>query len=98
MNDAGERKKPANEDGQTEADKPVVKLAGVVEKIVKPVVSTQPELAQIAIAGGEDLYKEIRIENNLQTTAGVKVKLKPGDAVDVTIEAPENSGEKKKPA
>jgi hypothetical protein len=47
----------------------------------------EPEKAQIAVEGADDLYKEIRVPNRLVDDNGQKVKLKPGAEVDVTIEA-----------
>jgi predicted DNA-binding antitoxin AbrB/MazE fold protein len=76
-------------------EKPAITLPAVVEKIVKPVNPSEPEKAQIAIHGAEELYREIRIENTLENAAGDKVKLKPGAVVDVTIEAPVDAIEKK---
>jgi hypothetical protein len=69
-------------------EKPAVTLPGVVEKIVKPVTPSEPEKAQIAVQGADELYREIRVENILENSAGEKVRLKPGAQVDVTIEAP----------
>ena len=79
-------------------EKPAVTLPGIVEKIVKPVDDREPEKAQIAVHGADELYKEIRIDNELQDGDGEKVKLKPGAQVDVTIEAPVDAVEKKKTA
>src|ERR1700688_315482 len=76
-------------------EKPAVTLPGVVERIVKPITPSEPEKAQIVIQGADDLYKEIRVENTLENAAGEKVRLKPGAEVDVTIEAPAESVEKK---
>jgi hypothetical protein len=76
-------------------EKPAVTLPGIVEKIVKPIAPNEPEKAQIAIQGADDLYREIRVENTLENAAGEKVRLKPGAEVDVTIEAPVESVEKK---
>jgi hypothetical protein len=59
-----------------------------VEKIVKPITPSEPEKAQIAIQGDDDLHREIRVENTLKNAAGEKVRLKPGAEVNVTIEAP----------
>jgi len=78
-------------------EKPAVTLPGVVEKIVKPITPSEPEKAQIAIQGADDLYKEIRVENTLKNAAGEKVRLKPGAEVDVTVEAPIEAVEKKTP-
>jgi hypothetical protein len=69
------------------AKKRRTKKAGVVQKIVKPPVG--PEKAQIEIEGGEHLYKEIRVENKLETDSGEHVKLRVGAPVEVTIEADE---------
>jgi predicted DNA-binding antitoxin AbrB/MazE fold protein len=76
-------------------ENPAITLPGVVEKIVKPINPNEPEKAQISIQGADDLYKEIRVENTLENAAGEKVRLKPGAEVDVTIEAPAESVEKK---
>ena len=57
--------------------------------------ASDPEKAQIAVQGAEDLYREIRIDNELQDRDGEKVKLKPGAEVEVTIEAPVDAVQKK---
>jgi len=75
--------------------KPAVTLPGVVEKIVKPAIPSEPEKAQIVIQGAEELYREIRVENTLQNAAGEEVRLKPGAEVEITIEAPTDGIEKK---
>jgi hypothetical protein len=80
-----------------ENEKPAVTLPAVVEKIVKPFNPSEPEKAQIAIQGADQLYREIRVENTLKNAAGEKVRLKPGAEVDVTIEAPVEAVEKKTP-
>ena len=68
-------------------EKATVTLPGVVEKIIKPVHPAMPEKAQIAIQGADDLYREIRIDNNLKDANGEKVALKQGAEVDVKVEA-----------
>lgn len=79
--------------------KPKTKKAGTVRKIIKPIVPSEPEKAEIEIHEADHLYKEIRIENTLVDSEGEKVKLKPSAEVDVTIEAdkkdtvPENEKE-----
>ena len=78
-----------------ESEKPTVTLTGVVEKIVKPIIASDPEKAQIAVQGADDLYKEIRIENELKDAAGETVKMKQGAKVEVTIEALIDAVEKK---
>jgi hypothetical protein len=72
------------------------KLQGTVQKIIKPVVPSEPEKAQIDIEGGDDLYREIRIENVVTDENGEKARLKPGVQVDVIVEA-ESSATTKKP-
>jgi predicted DNA-binding antitoxin AbrB/MazE fold protein len=69
-------------------EKPSTTLPGTVEKIIKPVSPQEPEKAQIAVEGADDLYREIRIENTLTKENGEKVRLKPGAEVEVTVEAP----------
>jgi hypothetical protein len=69
-------------------EKPSVTLPGTVEKIIKPVEPREPEKAQIAIEGADDLYREIRIENTLTDENGHEVRLKKGAEVEVTVEAP----------
>jgi hypothetical protein len=70
----------------SEPEKPAVTLPGTVEKII-PANRVEPEKAQIAVQGADDLYREIRIENTLKDETGKDVGLKPGAHVDVTIEA-----------
>jgi hypothetical protein len=62
-------------------------LSGTVEKVIKPMHPSDPEKAQISVEGADDLYRELRIENNLKDEDGHKVPLKEGQTVDVTIEA-----------
>jgi hypothetical protein len=63
------------------------KLHGTVDKIIEPVVPSQPEKAQINIEGADDLYREIRIENTLTDEQGEEVRLKQGAQVALSIEA-----------
>jgi hypothetical protein len=65
---------------------PKTSRPGIVDKVI-PGVAGEPEKAQIAIQGGDDLYREIRIENKLAGEEGEEVKMKPGAHVTVTIEA-----------
>jgi len=62
-------------------------LPGTVEKIIPPIVPSEPEKAQIAVHGAEELYREIRVENTLQDEDGNPVSLKKGAEVEVTIAA-----------
>jgi hypothetical protein len=86
--------KPKDDDCTT--DKAAVTLPGTVEKIIPAIPACEPEKAQIAVEGADDLYREIRVENTLQDGAGNPVSLKKGAKVDVTIEAePEGTKPKK---
>jgi len=60
-------------------------LPAVVEKIIK--LPHEPEKAQVAVEGGDDLYRKLRIENTLIDENGREVSLKPGAEVEVTVEA-----------
>jgi hypothetical protein len=68
-------------------DKSNVTLPGKVEEIIKSPHPSEPEKAQIAVEGADDLYKEIRIENSLTDENGRTVRLKKGAEVEVTVEA-----------
>ena len=77
-------------------EKATVTLPGTVEKIIPSIDPDEPEKAQIAVEGAEELYREIRIENTLQDEAGNEVCLKRGAEVEVTIAAePEATTPKK---
>jgi len=75
--------------------KPNVVISGSVEKIIKPRYSGEPEKAQIAVDGADDLYREIRIENSLTDENGNKVQLKENAEVDVVVEADPDATEPK---
>ncbi len=72
------------------------KLKGRVDKVIKPVVPSEPEKAQISVREGDELYREIRIENVVSDEHGEKTQLKPGAEVDVIVEA-DSSATIKKP-
>ena len=72
------------------------KLQGTVQKVIKPANPSEPEKAQIDIQGADDLYREIRIENEVMDEAGRKARLKQGENVDVIVEA-DSSATLKKP-
>ena len=61
-----------------EQGKPSTTLPGTVEKVIKPIDPAETEKAQIAIDNGEDLYREIRIENTLKAEKGEEVTVKEG--------------------
>jgi hypothetical protein len=69
------------------AEKVTITLPGTVEKIIPAMVPSEPEKAQIAVHGAEELYREIRVENTLQDATGKPVSLKKGAEVEVTIAA-----------
>jgi hypothetical protein len=69
------------------AEKASTTLPGTVEQIIRSPFPNEPEKAEIAVEGADDLYKEIRIENTLADEEGNEVRLKRGAQVEVTIEA-----------
>jgi hypothetical protein len=67
-------------------------LPGTVERVIKPHPgSSEPEKAQIAVNGADELYREIRIPNKLEDEHGNHVKLKEGTEVEVKIESDHRS-------
>jgi hypothetical protein len=86
----------AKDDSPSE-EKASVTLPGTVEKIIPAVGQYEPEKAQIAVDGTDELYGEIRIDNTLQDEAGNEVKLKKGAEVEVTIAADSEATTKKRP-
>jgi predicted DNA-binding antitoxin AbrB/MazE fold protein len=59
----------------------------MVEKVIKPHPgSHEPEKAQIAVEGADQLYRELRIPNKLKDEDGNHIKLKEGTEVEVKIE------------
>jgi hypothetical protein len=68
-------------------EKSSVTMPGTVEKIIPPVHPSGPEKAQIALEGGDELYREIRIDNSLTDENGDEVRLKKGAEVEITVEA-----------
>jgi hypothetical protein len=88
--------KPQNKHSETE--KPGITLPATVEKIIPPLHPAGSEKAQIAVEGGEELYREIRVDNTLLDQNGNAVSLKPGAHVEVKIEAEPEETTPKKPA
>ena len=70
------------------------KMRGKVAKIIPPVMSSEPERAEISVEDAEDLYREIRVENVLTDEQGEKARLKPGVSVDVVLEAESDATQK----
>jgi hypothetical protein len=62
-------------------------LPGTVEEIISPSDPNEPEKAQIAVQGADELPVEIRIDNTLTTKNGDEVSLRKGATVKVTIKA-----------
>ena len=71
--------------------KPKTMKRGRVKKIIKSPDPSVPEKAEVEVHGADDLYKEIRIENELEDEHGKKVKLKEDAHVDITVEAEKNA-------
>ena len=71
------------------------KLRGTVVKVIKSPHPSQPEKAEIDIHDADDLYREIRVDNELTDEAGEKASLKPGPEVNVIVEADSDATMKK---
>jgi hypothetical protein len=69
---------------------------GKVEKVIKAVVPTEKDKAEIHIPSAEPLYQEIRIENELKDPEGGTVELEPGDDVEIHIDAEKDKTSRKK--
>jgi hypothetical protein len=81
------KNKSADEEEDGSPEKVNVTLPGTVEKIIPAIGHLVPEKAQIQIEGGDELYREVRIDNTLEDADGKPVSLKKGADVEVTIEA-----------
>jgi hypothetical protein len=62
------------------------RLHGTVKKVIKSVIPSEEEKAQIDVHEGDRLYREIRIDNVVVDDSGQKDKLKEGEPVDLIIE------------
>jgi hypothetical protein len=71
------------------------RMRGSVQKVIKPVVPGEPEKVQISVEEGDDLYREIRVENVVTNEKGEQARLKPGAKVDVVVEADSDATTKK---
>jgi hypothetical protein len=60
---------------------------GKVEKVIKAVIPTEKDKAEIHIPSAEPLYQEIRIDNELKDSEGATVELEAGDDVEIHIDA-----------
>ena len=75
------------QDSGTAGGESSVTMAGTVEKIITPLDPSLPERAQIGIEGGDDLYREIRVNSLMTDAHGQEFELKKGAEVEVTIHA-----------
>jgi hypothetical protein len=66
-------------------DRTLITLLGTVEKVIPPIGRNRAETAQITVAGAEELYREIRVENTFRNAAGSLVSLRLGAEVEITI-------------
>ena len=64
---------------------PSVSMTGIVNKIILPPNTHQPEHAQIAVDGADPGHRDLRIENVLIDEHGDDVTLEIGEPVEVTI-------------
>ncbi len=63
------------------------KLKGKVQKVLPPQSPDGLEKVQIDIKDADDLYREIRVDNELTDETGQKARLKQGADVEVVVEA-----------
>jgi hypothetical protein len=73
------------------SEKTNITLPGKVEKVIESPHPAEPEKAQISVEGGDPLYRDIRIQNELKDKDGKQVRLKEGAEVEVTVEADKNA-------
>ena len=66
---------------------PSTTMSGTVNKIIPSPRQSQPEEAQIAVAGADHRHRNLRIENTLTDENGDAVSLKKGAHVEVTVTA-----------
>ena len=66
---------------------PSTTMSGTVNKIIPSPRQSQPEKAQIAVAGADHRHRNLRIENTLTDENGDAVSLKKGAHVEVTVTA-----------
>ena len=72
------RKAELNLDAERVPGQPRVTLSGTVNKIIASLRTIQPKKAQFAVAGADDRYRDLRIENTLTDGKGNEVSLKKG--------------------
>ena len=72
---------------ETMSDKATATLSGTVQRIIVSQLPNKPDKAQINVAGSDPLHRELRIANSLTNKNGEDLRLKPGQTVEVTVEA-----------
>ena len=81
------RKAELNLDAERVPGQARVTLSATVNKIIASLRTIQPEKAQIAVAGADGRYRDLRIANTLTDRNGNEVSLKKGAHVEVTVTA-----------
>ena len=81
------RKAELNLDAERVPGRARATLSGTVNKIIASLRTIQPEKAQIAVAGADGRYRDLRIENTLTDGNGNEVSLKKGAHVEVAVTA-----------
>ena len=71
------------------------KMRGTVKKVIKSSYASGKEKVEIDIQNADDLYREIRVENELTDDRGEKASLKEGAEVDIVLEADSDATMKK---
>jgi len=70
------RKAELNLDAERVSGQPRATLPGTVNKIIASLRTIQPEKAQIAVAGADDRYRDLRIENTLTDGNGNEMAMR----------------------
>lgn len=71
--------------------KPKTTKHGTVKKIIKSPDPGMSEKAEVEVHEADELYREIRIDNELEDEHGKKVKFKEDAPVDITLEVDKDS-------
>jgi hypothetical protein len=72
-------------EGSMSHERTAITLVGTVEKVIPAIGDYQAETAQITVAGADELYREIRVENAFRNAAGNPVRLSQGVELEITI-------------
>jgi hypothetical protein len=67
--------------------RPSASVPGTVNRIIPSPRPSQPEKAQITVAGPDRQHRDLRIENALTDENGDAVSLKKGAHVEITVTA-----------